>query len=143
MSWRQVTDGKEKNGGALILALRVRLLAVRIVAERGSYRAITEEGAMADNGQHRMSSLAERARSALTNAEQDDHLRQAAALTKEAAARAQEASKHVSRLVGQQDAWDELRNDVELLTELTRTHHAMIVDLIDRVAALEERSGAS
>ena len=94
---------------------------------------------MADNEHRRMSPFAERARSALTTAEKDERLKHAAALTKDVAARAEEASKHVSRMVGQEDAWDELRGDVEVLTELARAHHALIIDLIDRVAALEAR----
>jgi hypothetical protein len=89
---------------------------------------------MADQEDHRMRSFAERARSALSNVEQDDRLKQASA-------RAQEASKAVTRKVSQQDAWDELRGDAELLTEIARAHHALITDLIDRVAELEGRVG--
>lgn len=96
---------------------------------------------MADTEDHHMRSLAERARSVLSNVEQDDRVKQAASATKDAAARAQEASKAVSRKVSQQDAWDELRGDVQVLTEVARAHHALIVDLIDRVAALESRAG--
>ena len=96
---------------------------------------------MTDNEHRRMSPIAQRARSALTSAGKDERLKQAAALTKDVAARAEEASKHVSRMVGQQDAWDELRGDVEVLTELARAHHALIIDLIDRVAALEAPAG--
>jgi DNA repair ATPase RecN len=96
---------------------------------------------MADNGHNRMNSLADRARSALTNASQDEHLKQAAALTRDVAERAQEASKNVSRAVAQEDAWDELRGDVETLTELARAHHALITDLIDRIAVLEAGAG--
>jgi DNA repair ATPase RecN len=92
---------------------------------------------MADSEHGRTSSFAGRARAALTTAGKDERLQQAAALTKDVAARAEEASKHVSRMVGQADAWDELRGDVEVLTELARAHHALIIDLIDRVAALE------
>jgi hypothetical protein len=55
--------------------------------------------------------------------------------------RAKGASKSVTRKVGQQDAWDELRGDVELLTEVGRAQQALIVDLIDRVAKLEGRAG--
>ena len=93
-----------------------------------------------DNEQHR-SSFAERARSVLSGAGQDDRVRQATAAAKEAAERAQEASKAVSRKVTQEDSWDELRGDVEELTEIARAHHALIVDLIDRVGALEGRAG--
>ena len=57
------------------------------------------------------------------------------------AALAEGASQTVSRKVAQQDAWDELRGDVELLTEIVRAHHALIVDLIDRVATLEGQAG--
>jgi hypothetical protein len=96
---------------------------------------------MTDNEHRRMSPIAERARSALTTAGKDERLKLAAALTKDVAAQAEEASKHVSRMVGQQDAWDELRGDVEVLTELARAHHALIIDLIDRVAALEAPAG--
>jgi len=98
---------------------------------------------MADNEDedHRMRSFAERARSALANVEQDDRVKQAAAVTQDVAARAQEASKNVTRKVAQQDAWDELRGDAELLTEIVRAHHALITDLLDRVAGLETRAG--
>jgi hypothetical protein len=97
---------------------------------------------MTDNERRRLGPLAERTRSALATAGKDDRLKQAAALTKDVAASAEEASKHVSRMVGQEDAWDELRGDVEVLTELARAHHALIIDLIDRVAALEAPVGA-
>jgi len=94
-----------------------------------------------DSDQHRMRSLADRARSALSNVEQDDRFKQAAAATKDAANRAQQASKDVTRRVTQEDAWEELRGDVDELTEIARAHHALIVDLIDRVAQLEARPG--
>jgi DNA repair ATPase RecN len=97
---------------------------------------------VADTGDNRTRSLADRARSVLSNVEQDDRFKQAAAATKDVAQRAQEASKSVSRKVSQEDAWDELRGDLQLLTEITRAHHALIVDLIDRVAALETRAGS-
>jgi hypothetical protein len=93
-----------------------------------------------DTGDNPRRSLADRARSVLSNVEQDDRFKQAAATTKDVAQRAQEASKTVSRKVAQEDAWDELRGDLQLLTEITRAHHALIVDLIDRVTALEEGS---
>jgi hypothetical protein len=57
------------------------------------------------------------------------------------AAQAEGVSQTVSRKVAQDDAWDELRGDVQLLTEIARAHHALIVDLIDRVAALEAQAG--
>ena len=92
---------------------------------------------VADTEDHRASSLAERARSVLA----DGHIKQATAVTKDVAALAEGASKTVSRKVTQQDAWDELRGDVELLAEIVRAHHALIVDLIDRVAEFEARAG--
>jgi hypothetical protein len=99
---------------------------------------------VAESERPRKSSFADRARSALSNVREDERVRQAEALTKDAASRAQEASKNVQRKVGQQDAWDELRGDAALLTEIVRAQHALITDLIDRVAALEAgtRSGA-
>jgi hypothetical protein len=90
--------------------------------------------------EHQRDSLTERARGLLASVEQDDRVKQATAATKDVAARAQQASKNVTRAVGQQDAWDELRGDAELLTELARAHHALILDLIDRVAVLEART---
>lgn len=96
---------------------------------------------MADSDDHRMRSLADRARSALSNAGQDERVRQATAVTRDVAARAEEASKAVSRKVSQEDAWDELRSDTGQLTEIVRAHQALIVDLLDRVAALEARAG--
>jgi hypothetical protein len=98
---------------------------------------------VADNEHNRLSSFAEKARSALSNAGQEDRVKQAAALTRDAAARAEEASKNVTRRVAQEDAWDELRADVQVLTEIVRAHHALIVDLLDRVAELEARTGTS
>jgi hypothetical protein len=90
---------------------------------------------------HQGGSLSHRARWMLSNVRQDDRFKQAAAVTKDISARAQEASKTVTRKVSQEDAWNELRSDVQLLTEITRAHHALITDLIDRVARLEARAG--
>jgi hypothetical protein len=62
-------------------------------------------------------------------------------VTMDVAARAEEASKAVSRKVTQEDAWDELRSDMAVLTEIVRAHHALIIDLIDHVAELDEPTG--
>jgi hypothetical protein len=87
-----------------------------------------------------MKSLTDRARSVLSNVGQDERVKQAAAVSKDAAARAGEASKVLTRKVTQEDAWNELRGDVELQTEISRAHHALILDLLDRVAELEARA---
>ena len=92
---------------------------------------------MAETENHRKSSLANKARTVLS----DDRLKQAAAVSKTVAVRAEEASRTVSRKVAQEDAWDELRGDAELLTEIARAHQAMIIDLVDRVAELEAPVG--
>jgi hypothetical protein len=92
---------------------------------------------VAETEEHRKSALANKARTVLS----DDRLKQAAAVTKTVAVRAEEASRTVSRKVGQEDSWDELRGDAELLTEIARAHQALIVDLVDRVAELEARAG--
>ena len=97
---------------------------------------------MSDGEEHK-GSFVERARSAISNVEQDDRLKQATQATKDAAARTQEASKAFSRKVTQEDSWDELRGDVEQLAEIVRAHHALIVDLVDRVEALETRASAA
>jgi hypothetical protein len=94
---------------------------------------------LAETEHHR--SFAERAQQALSNVGQDDRVKQAAAAARGVAERAEGASKTVTRKVGQEDAWDELRGDVELLAEVARAQHALIVDLIDRVAELEGRTG--
>lgn len=94
---------------------------------------------MTDSEHHRLGSFAERAQQALSNARQDDRVKQAAAISREVAERAEGASKTVTRKVGQEDAWDELRGDLSMLTEVARAQHALIVDLIDRVAELEAR----
>ncbi len=96
---------------------------------------------MTDSDDDRMKSFADRARSVLSNVGQDDRVKQATAVTKDVASRAGEASKAVSRKVTQEDAWNELRGDVETLTEVARADHALVVDLIDRVAALEAQAG--
>jgi hypothetical protein len=96
---------------------------------------------VADEDKNPRSSFAERARSLLSNVSDDDRVKEAAAATRDAATRTQEASKTFSRKVTQEDSWDELRADIEQLTEIARAHHALIVDLIDRVAALEGHAG--
>ncbi len=96
---------------------------------------------MSDSDDDRMRSFADRARSVLSSVQQDDRVKQATAVTKDVASRAGEASKSVTRKVSQEDAWNELRGDVELLTEIARADHALLVDLIARVAALEEQAG--
>jgi hypothetical protein len=96
---------------------------------------------VADTGDHPMSSFTDRARSALSRIGQDDRVRSTTAAAKNVATQAEGVSQTVSRKVAQDDAWDELRADVQLLTEIARAHHALIVDLIDRVAALEAQAG--
>ena len=96
---------------------------------------------MADTEDHPMSSFTDRARSALSRIEQDERVRSTTAAAKSVATQAEGVSQTVSRKVAQDDAWDELRGDVQLLTEIARAHHALIVDLIDRVAALEAQAG--
>ena len=96
---------------------------------------------MDDQGTHK-SSFLDRARSAIENAEQDERVKQATTITQEAAEQTREASKNFSRKLTQQDSWEELRTDVEELTEIVRAHQALIVDLIARVEALEARHGA-
>ena len=90
---------------------------------------------------HRKSSFTERARSVLSSVQQDDRVKQAAGVTRQVAQQAQEASKTVTRKVSQEDAWDQLRSDVEQLTEIARADHALVVDLLDRVDRLEKQAG--
>jgi hypothetical protein len=96
---------------------------------------------VADAEDHPMGSFADRARSALSRIEQDERVRQTTAAARTVAAQAEGVSQTVSRKVAQDDAWDELRADAQLLTEIARAHHALIVDLIGRVAALEGQAG--
>jgi hypothetical protein len=96
---------------------------------------------VADTEDHPMSSFTDRARSALSRIEQDERVRSTTAAAKSVATQAEGVSQTVSRKVAQDDAWDELRGDVQLLTEIARAHHALIVDLIDRVAELEAQAG--
>ena len=96
---------------------------------------------MADTEDHPMSSFTDRARSALSRIEQDERVRSTTAAAKSVATQAEGVSQTVSRKVAQDDAWDELRGDVQLLTEIARAQHALIVDLIDRVAELEGQAG--
>ena len=94
-----------------------------------------------DDPKERKSSFAERAKAAISSVQQDDRIKQATDAAKVAAGRAQEASKNISDKVTQEGSWEELRGDVEQLTEIARAHHALILDLIDRVEALEARAG--
>jgi hypothetical protein len=96
---------------------------------------------MDDDTGHR-GSFVERARSVISSVQEDENVKQASAAAKEAASRAQEASKSFSRKITQEDSWEELRGDVEELTEIVRAHHALIVDLIARVEALEQAAGS-
>jgi hypothetical protein len=96
---------------------------------------------VADTEDHPMSAFTDRARSALSRIEQDERVRSTTAAARSVAAQAEGVSQTVSRKVAQDDAWDELRGDVQLLTEIARAHHALIVDLIDRVAELEAQAG--
>ena len=95
---------------------------------------------MDDQGTNRGSFL-EKARSAIENVQQDERVKQATAAAQEAAEQTRAASKNLSRKVTQEDSWDELRSNVEELTEIARAHQALIVDLLDRVEALEARIG--
>jgi uncharacterized protein YhaN len=95
---------------------------------------------MDDPKQHK-GSFAERARAAISSVQEDERFKQATDAAKGAAGRAQEASKNLSQKVTQEDSWDELRGDIEELTEIARAHHALILDLINRVEALEARAG--
>jgi hypothetical protein len=95
-----------------------------------------------DDPKQRTSSFADRAKAAISSVQQDDRVKQAADAAKQAAGRAQEASKTFSQKVTQEDSWEELRGDIEQLTEIARAHHALILDLIDRVEALEARAGS-
>jgi DNA repair ATPase RecN len=94
-----------------------------------------------DDPRQRKSSFAERAKAAISTVQQDDRFKQASDAAREAAGRAQEASKTFSQKVTQEDSWEELRGDIEQLTEIARAHHALILDLIDRVDELEARAG--
>jgi hypothetical protein len=96
---------------------------------------------MTDSEHHRLGSFTERAQQALSNVGQDDRVKQAAVTARELAERAEGASKTVTRKVSQEDAWDELRGDMAMLTEIARAQHALILDLLDRVAQLEARQG--
>jgi hypothetical protein len=51
-----------------------------------------------------------------------------------------DSDDHRRRSLAGRDSWDELRGDVEQLTEITRAQHALIVDLLNRVADLEARA---
>jgi hypothetical protein len=113
-----------------------------VPSRRYLIQTTAEEGRpVADSEDDRMKSLADRARSVLSNVGQDDRVKQATAVTKDVASRAGEASKAVTRKVSQEDAWNELRGDVQMLTEIARAEHALVADLIDRVAALEAGDG--
>src|ERR1700722_4566593 len=96
---------------------------------------------VADTEDHSMSSFTDRARSALSRIEQDERVRSTTAAARSVAVQAEGVSQTVSRKVPREEAGDELRGDVQLLTEIARAHHALIVDLIDRVAELEAQAG--
>jgi hypothetical protein len=39
--------------------------------------------------------------------------------------------------VTRRSSWDELHSDIAQLTEIASSHHVLLLDLIERVAALE------
>ena len=86
---------------------------------------------MTDSEHHRLGSFTERAQQALSNVGQDNRVKQAAVTARELAERAEGASKTVTRKVSQEDAWDELRGDMAMLTEIARAQHALILDLLE------------
>jgi hypothetical protein len=94
-----------------------------------------------DDPKEHKGSFAERAKAAISSVQEDDRFKQATDAAKVAAGRAQEASKNISQKVTQEDSWGALRGDIEELTEIARAHHALILDLIDRIEALEARAG--
>lgn len=58
-------------------------------------------------------------------------------MARAAALRAQETARNVSQMVTHRSSWDELRGDIAQLTEIVCSHHVLLLDLIERVAALE------
>jgi hypothetical protein len=88
-----------------------------------------------------MSRFTDKARSLVSNLEQDERFEQAAAVTKVAAARAQEASQRAARRVAQEDSWVEARSAVAQLTGIARAHQALVGGLVDRVQTLEAHAG--
>jgi hypothetical protein len=82
------------------------------------------------------------AESMISNLEQDERFKQAAVAIKGAAALTQEAIKSVSQKISQEDSWEHAFGAVEQLSEIARAHQSLLVDLIDRVEALETPAGS-
>ncbi len=47
------------------------------------------------------------------------------------------------KAVTQEEAWEQLEESLSALTDVARVHHAMILDLVDRVSNLEKNASAS
>ena len=90
-----------------------------------------------------MTPFMDKARSMLSNIEQDERFKQAAAVTKVAATHAQAASERAARRIAQQDSWAQARAATAELTEIAGVHQALLNDLVDRVQALERDSGTA
>ena len=97
-------------------------------------------------------SLRERARAALTDLTEDervrtylekDEVKKYVDKTKQVAERTAVASASLTKKVAQEDSWTELRGAVEDLTEIARSHHALILDLREQIATLEGRLGGA
>ena len=77
----------------------------------------------------------------ITEAAQDERVIGAADVTKRAAVRAGQgtagALKKAQNSVTQEEAWMEMEVTQQELVEVACTHHAMLLDLIDRVQHLE------
>jgi hypothetical protein len=88
-----------------------------------------------------MSRFTDKAQSLVSNLAQDERFKRAAAVTKVAAARAQDASQRAARSVAQEDSWVEVRSAVAQLAGIARAHQALVGGLVDRVHALEAHAG--
>lgn len=77
------------------------------------------------------------AREALSEAVGEDHVQAAGDAARKGVKAAGRAYGKAEDTVSQANAWTEVRSTLDDLIEVVRTQHAMILQLLDRVSALE------
>jgi hypothetical protein len=102
----------------------------------------TETGGNGKSGISRWQAGLADAKRLISDASRDERVSVAADATKRAAIRAgqgtAEALKKAQNSVTQEEAWTDMEATQQELVEVACTHHAMLLDLIERVQRLEQ-----
>jgi hypothetical protein len=111
-------------------------------AIRETIMVATETGGNGKSGISRWQAGLADAKRLISDASRDERVSVAADATKRAAIRAgqgtAEALKKAQNTVTQEEAWTDMEATQQELVEVACTHHAMLLDLIERVQRLEQ-----